>query len=187
MCGIVGIWSQKNLSNETIVKKMMTSIKHRGPDDEGIYSPNYNITFGHVRLSIIDLENGHQPMRSFDDNFSIVFNGEIYNYIELKQELLDKGVKFKTYSDTEVLLNMYQFYGKKMLNYINGMFAFAIFDKAKNSIFIARDHFGIKPLYYFQKDGLFVFASEVKALLKVPNKAEVDYKSLNEYLTFQFV
>lgn len=188
MCGIVGLWSESNLNNEEVVRKMMSSIKHRGPDDEGLYSPNHNITFGHVRLSIIDIYNGKQPMHSFDSKYTIIFNGEIYNYIELKQSLIQKGIKFRTGSDTEVILAMYQEYGEKMLKYLNGMFAFCIYNKEDESLFIARDHFGIKPLYYTQKNGLFVFASEIKALLTLKQiKAEIDEKSLHEYLTFQMV
>ena len=187
MCGITGIWS-KNAHNEELVRQMMDSIKHRGPDDEGLLSPAENLTFGHVRLSIIDLKQGQQPMQTSNKDYTIVFNGEIYNYIELQKVLSKAGISLKTNSDTEVLLYMYQIYGEKMLQQLNGMFAFAIYDKKKDIVFAARDHFGIKPFYYFEKDGIFAFSSEIKALFKVPEiKTQVDDKSLNEYLTFQFV
>jgi asparagine synthase (glutamine-hydrolysing) len=187
MCGIAGIWS-KNAHNQELVRQMMDSIKHRGPDGEGLLSPAENLTLGHVRLSIIDLKQGHQPMQTSNKDYTIVFNGEIYNYIELQKVLSKAGISLQTNSDTEVLLYMYQIYGEKMLQKLNGMFAFAIYDKKKDIVFAARDHFGIKPFYYFEKDGIFAFSSEIKALFKVPEiKTQVDEKSLNEYLTFQFV
>jgi asparagine synthase (glutamine-hydrolysing) len=187
MCGIAGIWS-KNSHNEELVRQMMDSIKHRGPDGEGLFSPEENLTFGHVRLAIIDIKQGHQPMQTSNEEYTIVFNGEIYNYIELRKALSQKGISLQTNSDTEVLLHMYQVYGEKMLQQLNGMFAFAIYSRKDNSVFIARDHFGIKPLYYFENDSIFAFASEIKALLKIPEiKSEIDEQSLNEYLTFQFV
>ena len=187
MCGIAGIWS-KNTHNEELVRQMIDSIKHRGPDSEGLLSPSENLTFGHVRLSIIDLKKGHQPMQTSNKDYTIVFNGEIYNYIELQKVLFKNRISLQTNSDTEVLLYMYKIYGEKMLQQINGMFAFAIYDKKKDIVFAARDHFGIKPFYYFKKDGRFAFSSEIKALFKIPEiKIQVDEQSLNEYLTFQFV
>lgn len=187
MCGIAGIWSN-NPNNQELVRQMMNAIKHRGPDGDGLLSPEERLTLGHVRLSVIDLKQGHQPMQTSNENYTIVFNGEIYNYIELRKGLCQKGISFKTNSDTEVILYMYQVYGEKMLQFINGMFAFAIYDKKDHSVFIARDHFGIKPFYYFENERIFAFASEIKALLTIPYiKAEVDEKSLNEYMTFQFV
>ena len=145
-----------------------------------------NIAFGHTRLAIIDIDNAVQPMTSTDNRYIIIFNGEIYNYLELRQHLVSKGIKFKTHSDTEVLLNMYIVYGKECVSKLNGMFAFAVYDKVKDSMFLARDHFGIKPLYYTYQNNDFIFASEVKAILEYPDiKAEVDQKSLNEYMTFQ--
>ena len=127
-------------------------------------------------------------MQTSNKDYTIVFNGEIYNYIELQKVLSKDGISLQTNSDTEVLLYMYQIYGEKMLQQLNGMFAFAIYDKKKDIVFAARDHFGIKPFYYFEKDGIFAFSSEIKALFKIPEiKTQVDEKSLNEYLTFQFV
>ncbi len=184
MCGIVGFYSSRN-DKESIIYEQLKTLYHRGPDDQRIYLDK-NIAFGHTRLAIIDINHAQQPMESFDDRYILIFNGEIYNYLELRQHLVSKGMKFKTHSDTEVLLNMYILYGKDCVSKLNGMFAFAIYDKEKDSIFLARDHFGIKPLYYTYKNNDFIFASEIKAILKYPEiKVEVDMKSMNEYLTFQ--
>lgn len=184
MCGIVGFLSERE-DKIGILKKQLETLYHRGPDDQRTYIDN-NIAFGHSRLAIIDINHAQQPMQSLDERYVLVFNGEIYNYLELRQHLVSKGVQFKTYSDTEVLLNMYIVYGKACVNKLNGMFAFAIYDKHKKSLFLARDHFGIKPLYYTYKGNDFIFASEIKAILKYPEiKKEVDQQSLNEYMTFQ--
>lgn len=186
MCGIVGFYSKRG-DKKHIIQEQLKSLKHRGPDDADIYVDK-NIAFGHSRLAIIDIENAKQPMRSGDDNYILIFNGEIYNYIELKEELKSKGVDFKTNSDTEVLLNLYIYYGSRCVSKLNGMFAFAIYNKSNDTLFLARDHFGIKPLYYTFENGEFVFASEIKAILKHPDiKAKVDNHSLNEYLTFQLM
>ncbi|MFC0875436.1 asparagine synthase (glutamine-hydrolyzing) [Saccharicrinis sp. FJH2] len=186
MCGIVGILNKSNMPvQESILRKMADKIAHRGPDDEGFYISN-NVGLGHKRLSIIDLNSGHQPMTSLDH--TIIFNGEIYNYIELRESLKYKGYRFETDSDTEVILKMFEEYGTDCLNYLNGMFAFVIYDKSRSTLFIARDHFGIKPLYYYNSKEYFLFGSEIKALLTHPAvKAEPNYNSLQEYLTFQFV
>lgn len=184
MCGIVGFISQRN-DKEHIIQKQLETLYHRGPDAQSKYIDN-NIAFGHTRLAIIDIDNAVQPMTSTDNRYIIIFNGEIYNYLELRQHLVSKGIKFKTHSDTEVLLNMYIVYGKECVSKLNGMFAFSVYDKVKDSMFLARDHFGIKPLYYTYQNNDFIFASEVKAILEYPDiKAEVDQKSLNEYMTFQ--
>lgn len=184
MCGIVGFISQRN-DKEHIIQKQLETLYHRGPDAQSKYIDN-NIAFGHTRLAIIDIDNAVQPMTSTDNRYIIIFNGEIYNYLELRQHLVSKGIKFKTHSDTEVLLNMYIVYGKECVSKLNGMFAFAVYDKVKDSMFLARDHFGIKPLYYTYQNNDFIFASEIKAILEYPDvKAEVDQKSLNEYMTFQ--
>lgn len=185
MCGIVGFYTQSEINTSGTIESMMKSIQHRGPDGYGTYFDN-KLTLGHRRLSIIDIENGAQPMKSSNENLVIVFNGEIYNYLELRQQLIAKGCAFNTFSDTEVLLNMYQEFGEDCLNYLNGMFAFVIYDKAEDILFVARDHFGIKPFYYFLDDEKFVFASEIKALLEYPGiDAIADEFSLNEYVTFQ--
>jgi asparagine synthase (glutamine-hydrolysing) len=189
MCGISGIIYKGESIPETAIstmESMLQSIAHRGPDDRGIYVDK-NCIFGHVRLSIIDIENGKQPFISNDGNFILIFNGEIYNYLELKQILIRKGYKFRTNSDTEVLINMYIEYKEKMLDYINGMFAFAIYDKTTRKTFLSRDHFGIKPLYFIETEGYFAFASEIKALFKIPGlKPSVDDEMIHEYITFQF-
>jgi len=186
MCGISGF--QSNIRHkEVVVRQMMHKIRHRGPDESGVYIDKQT-ALGHVRLSIIDIESGQQPISSKDGRYVMVFNGEIYNYLELRQLLFSKGIRLQTHSDSEVLLYMYILYGRECLNKLNGMFAFAVYDTQEESIFLARDHFGIKPLYYFCHNGHFVFASEIKALLAYPEiKAELDTHSLQEYLTFQFV
>ena len=165
MCGICGI---VGYLNEEELNIMNTSIEHRGPDASGTYVDTENfVSLAHRRLSIIDLsENGNQPMISKDNNVIIVFNGEIYNYIEIRNELLEKGYNFATGSDTEVIINAYKEWGTRCLNRFNGMFAFALYDKLQNILFCARDRFGEKPFYYFVKENSFVFASEIKAILK---------------------
>lgn len=189
MCGICGIvgGEARSPESERIVSTMMECLSHRGPDDEGMMKDN-SFIFGHKRLSIIDLDYGRQPMRSDSGDITLIFNGEIYNYVELRQELARKGIHFKTFSDTEVLLRLYEAEGEDCLNRLNGMFAFAIFDKRKNLFFAARDHFGIKPFYYYTfPDGSIIFASEIKALLKHPSvHAVAETEAVQEYLTFQF-
>ena len=190
MCGIVGFWdANSDYDKNQVVESMMNAIAHRGPDDQGTFINKSNdIYFGHQRLSVIDLKTGHQPMHSADGRFTIVYNGEIYNYIELRENLKSQGNQFITESDTEVILQLYSTHGKDMLNYLNGMFAFAIYDHEKNSLFLARDHLGVKPLYYYQDNDFFAFASEIKALLAHPKiKAAANMQRLNEYLTFQMV
>ena len=186
MCGFVGIVNKnKHNVNSSLLEKMAASIHHRGPDEDGIFRDG-NIGFFHKRLSIIDLSTGQQPMTF--NNCTIVFNGEIYNYIELREDLKKKGHSFYTSSDTEVILHLYTEYGETFVNLLNGMFAFIIYDKNQNKLFIARDHFGIKPLYWYQDDQIIVFGSEIKALLAHPSiTALPDTDNLYEYLTFQFV
>ena len=186
ICGIVGTEAGKSES-EYAVRQMMKVMTHRGPDGEGI-ALEKDFIFGHKRLAIIDLELGAQPMISEDGNIVVTYNGEIYNYLELRQSLVQKGLRFKTFSDTEVLIKMYEAYGIDCLKYLNGMFAFAIYDKKEKQLFAARDHFGIKPFYYtVLKDGSFLFASEIKAILQHPAvSATIDQRSLNQYFTFQF-
>ncbi len=186
MCGIVGIINKTGHRVEyDLLEKMASTIHYRGPDEDGVMIDG-NIGFFHKRLSIIDISTGQQPM-NFDD-FTIVFNGEIYNYIELREDLKKKGHNFITSSDTEVILHLYAEYGNNFVNLLNGMFAFIIYDKRQKQLFIARDHFGIKPLYWYQDDQVIVFGSEIKALLAHPDiKAIPDTDNLYEYLTFQFV
>jgi len=190
MCGIGGF----SLSvNENFYKneldEIISRIDHRGPDDKGFYeNQKYSIGLVHTRLSIQDPSSlGHQPMISEDKNIVLVFNGEIYNFIELRSELIKKGVKFKSNSDTEVLLNLYMLEGKEMLTKLNGIFAFAIWDQRSKSLFIARDHFGVKPIYYASLKDRFYFASELKAILPaLKENKNLDQHSLQEYMTFLF-
>ena len=158
MCGYVGFINNKNLLKDKkhIIYKMMNRIKHRGPDGEGTYIDD-NIAIGFKRLSIIGLNDGCQPIYNEDRNLVLVFNGEIYNYRELKQKLIEKGHKFYTHSDSEVLIHLYESYKEKMLNYLRGMFSFCIWDKKQEILFLARDFFGIKPLYYGKINNTFFF------------------------------
>lgn len=185
MCGITGYYSERYKDNPIVIDKMMASIKHRGPDGEGSFRYGSTV-LGHVRLSIIDIDNGAQPMHSSDGRYTIIYNGEIYNYLEIRQSLVARGYKLRTYSDTEVLLTAYIEFGKEVLNMLNGMFAFVIHDRNEDSLFCARDHFGIKPFYYWSKDNEFAFASEIKALKHFPSvKFEANQVGIFDYLTFQ--
>ena len=190
MCGIAGVFNYQDRSpiNEGILKEMASVIAHRGPDGEGFYlNEEKYLGLCHRRLSIIDLAGGHQPMCDVDETVWIVFNGEIYNYKELKQELLGLGYKFKTNSDTEVIINFYKEYGEEGLERLNGMFAFALYDLKKKEILLARDHFGVKPLYYIMVNGSLVFGSEIKSILKHPKyQNELDLNALGNFLTFRY-
>ena len=171
MCGINGIISKSSgIDIASILKKMNDKIIHRGPDDDGVFIYNnkdYNVGFGMRRLSIIDIENGSQPLFSKDKNICLVFNGEIYNYKSLKKSLVQEfNIDFTTSSDTEVVLKLYEIYGTDSFNMLDGMFAFSIIDKKKNKIYIARDFFGEKPLYYYKENNSIVWSSELKSLLK---------------------
>ena len=186
MCGFVGFYS-KDVRDENVIKEMNNQIIHRGPDSDGYYFDN-GINFGFRRLSIIDLHEGSQPILNENNDIAIIFNGEIYNYQEIKDDLLEKGYKFKTNNDTEVILHGYEEYGEEgILEKLRGMFAFTIWDSKKERLFGARDHFGIKPYYYSLIDGDFVFGSEIKSFLKYPKfKKEVNEKALKHYLVFQY-
>ncbi|MBR6073075.1 MAG: asparagine synthase (glutamine-hydrolyzing) [Bacilli bacterium] len=182
MCGIAGS-IDKHDNKKDIIKDMCDRIAHRGPDGKGYYVDDY-IALGHRRLSIIDLKGGAQPMYSNDDRYVIVFNGEIYNYKDLKKEL---KYKFNTTCDTEVLIAAYIKWGKDMLTHLRGMFAFAIYDKKEKELFCARDHFGIKPFYYYNDNNCFIFASEIKAFLDHPDFIkEFNEDILPNYLRFSF-
>jgi asparagine synthase (glutamine-hydrolysing) len=172
MCGILG---HIPFCKKALFEKSLETLKHRGPDGSGIWNDEHKrITLGHRRLSIIDLsENGRQPME-WGERYVITFNGEIYNYIELRKELEDKGIQFRTQTDTEVLLALYTLEGSKCLEKLNGMWAFAIYDKQENSLFLSRDRMGEKPLFYMQKGEVFAFASEMKALYKFIGNIEPD-------------
>jgi asparagine synthase (glutamine-hydrolysing) len=166
---------------------MTRSLAHRGPDDEGIYLDGA-IGLGHRRLSIIDLGGGQQPMSNMDGSLWIVFNGEIYNFHELRDRMLQNGRQFRTVSDTETILHLYDEFGTDCLKYLRGMFAFAIWDARKKQLFVARDRLGQKPLYYVQRDSELLFASEIKALLAAePGLAELNVAALDEYLTLRLI
>ena len=185
MCGICGIIRKGD--NKDIIKKMNDRIMHRGPDGEGYYIDG-DVAFGHRRLSIIDLSTGDQPIYNEDNSVVTVYNGEIYNYVELRSELESLGHEFKTKSDTEVLVHGYEEWHTDLPKHLRGMFAFAIYDKNRNEIFLARDNFGIKPLYYAKMNDSFMFASEIKSFLDVPDfKKEFNEEILETYLEFSFV
>ncbi len=186
MCGFIGFTN--TISNaDSVLGTMLDKIKHRGPDAEGKYVDD-NIALGHRRLSIIDVSDaGNQPLYSEDGKLILVFNGEIYNYKTIKAELIKKGYKFKTQTDSEVLIYGYREYGEKLLEKLRGMFAFIIWDKENKSIFGARDFFGIKPLYYAQMGKTFMFGSEIKSFLCHPDfKKELNTDALENYLSFQY-
>lgn len=189
MCGICGIVGADYANPETRVtlENMVHVMKHRGPDDEGFYLDEF-VALGHARLSIIDVECGGQPMPNEDKSVWIVLNGEIYNYIELRDELTAKGHVFNTRSDTEVVLHSYEEYGEACVKNFNGMFAFAIWDKRNRRLFLARDRVGIKPLYYTQQRGQFLFASEIKGLLENQIcRRQADMASVAEYMVRSYV
>ncbi len=187
MCGIAGI-TNKNLDNKGDIIQLMTdAIIHRGPDDSGFFVDDDG-AIGMRRLSIIDISGGKQPISSFDDRYFIIFNGEIYNYKELREQLLADGEEFKTESDTEVILRLFEREGESCVIKLRGMFAFAIYDTEEKKIFLARDYFGIKPLYYYKKDNrVEAFSSEIKSFLSYPNfKAEVNDEAVFNYLSYQY-
>ncbi len=185
MCGFTGFTNPQNDSAQ-ILKKMTDRIIHRGPDGEGHYTDN-DIALGHRRLSIIDIDLGAQPVFNEDRSMILVFNGEIYNYMELRKELISEGHVFKTNSDTEVLVHGYEEYGEDLLTKLRGMFAFVIWDRNKKELFGARDYFGIKPFYYALMNSTFMFGSEIKCFLEHPDfKKELNTEALENYLTFQY-
>jgi asparagine synthase (glutamine-hydrolysing) len=187
MCGIAGIIKSAGVVYRQEIQAVTDALQHRGPDGEGIFVHD-NIGIGHRRLAIIDIEGGKQPLHSIDTTLAITFNGEIYNYLELKKELTLKGYCFTTHSDTEVVLYSYQEWGTACVSKLRGMFAFGIVNLITREVFLARDHFGIKPLVYAMQNGVFCFASELQALKKVK---EIDWSinlhSLDQYLQFQYI
>lgn len=186
MCGINGIISPKK-NKEQLIHLMNDKIIHRGPDAEGTYVDN-NVALGQRRLSIIDLTTtGNQPIYNEDKSILVVFNGEIYNYQELKDQLLQQKHQFQTNTDTEVLVHGYEEWGEDLLSKLRGMFAFCLYDTKKQKLLLARDHFGIKPLYYYQQKQLFLFSSEIKSFLVHPDfHKELNKEMLGAYLTFSF-
>ena len=185
MCGFVGFIDKKK-NKKKIIKDMEDIIVHRGPDSDGYYVDE-DCALGFRRLSIIDLSGGTQPIYNEDNSLAIIFNGEIYNYKEIKEELVKKGHKFRTESDTEVLIHGYEEYKEGVLDKLRGMFAFVIYDTRDKSLFGARDFYGIKPLYYYKDDNEFMFGSEIKSFLGHPGfKKELNRDMLKQYLTFQY-
>ena len=186
MCGIAGIFDHSGSSrdSEMMLGRMLSRIQHRGPDESGIYI-NKEISIGSVRLSIIDIQTGQQPLSSADGKYWIVFNGEIFNFIELKIDLKKQGYEFHTESDTEVLLNAFIAYGPGCLNRLNGQFVFAIWNNENKELFIARDRVGIRPLFYTRVNKAFIFGSEIKVLFENPGvKTEIDPVSMSQVFTF---
>lgn len=189
MCGFVGMLHDRphekieDMGRE--IRKWTSMLSHRGPDDEGYFVDDY-VNFGFKRLSILDIEGGHQPLSYENERYWIVFNGELYNHIELRQELTDNGKEFSTESDTEVIVALYSESKERMLQKLRGMFGFVIWDKDEQLLFGARDHFGIKPFYYLEKDDATYFASEKKAIM-LAGHDELDMNSLQHYLSFQYV
>ncbi|MBK9192774.1 MAG: hypothetical protein IPM77_15470 [Crocinitomicaceae bacterium] len=187
MCGVSGIINKdKSPVQPDLIRSMNDLIIHRGPDGEGFYF-GQNFAFGHRRLAIIDLsENGHQPM-FYGNDLIITFNGEIYNYIELREELKLLGQEFMTESDTEVILAAYNQWGNSCVSRFNGMWAFAIYDRKNETIFCSRDRFGVKPFYYFQNDKTFVFGSEIKQILPFLSEISANNQMVLDYLIAGFM
>ncbi len=189
MCGICGYFcfDPGERAEEALVRRMCGTLRHRGPDDEGAYTQR-EVGLGIARLSIIDLEGGRQPIGNEDGSLWVVLNGEVYNYVELREELKARGHLFKTLSDTEVLLHLYEEKGEEMLHPLIGMFAFALWDGRKHTLFLARDRMGQKPLYWARTTGYFIFGSEPKALLRHPAiSPELSLGALQKYLFYEFV
>jgi asparagine synthase (glutamine-hydrolysing) len=189
MCGIVGFIDNQisEAASRAQLHQMNETIIHRGPDDEGYFTAA-NVGLAMRRLSIIDLAGGHQPVYNENGNSVLVFNGEIYNYKELTQELVVRGHKFRTVCDTETIIHLYEDEGLDCVQYLRGMYAFAIWDKERQRLLVARDRLGIKPMYFLRANGRLVFASEIKAILKHPSvRAEVNLEALNDFLSLRYV
>lgn len=190
MCGITGFIDSYKRTSKTILDEMTATLNHRGPDDSGtaLYLDDYALVgFGHTRLSIIDLSPaGHQPMEY--QNLSIIFNGEIYNYLEIKEELIDRGHRFQSTSDTEMILHAFKEWGTDCVERFIGMFAFVIYDRELRKVYVFRDRAGVKPFYYYQKEGLFMFGSELKAIMKHPSfEKRIDCSALKSYFNFGYI
>ncbi len=186
MCGITGYIDFKKQLKEDALKKMTDSLEHRGPDDFGIHK-NGNVGLGQSRLSIIDLTaTGHQPMHSSDESVSMVFNGEIYNHLEIRDSLLKLGYTYKGTSDTESILYGYLEWGEEIFNKLNGIFTIAIHDNRSNKLIVTRDRFGVNPLYFYNNEDHFLFGSEIKALLSVGIPKRINYQGLHEFLYYGY-
>jgi len=188
MCGICGMFSGQGLAPgaQAATKRMCAVMIHRGPDDEG-YHFDSKIALGMRRLSIIDLETGHQPIANEDRTVWVILNGEIYNFQDLREDLIGKGHAFRTKSDTEVIAHLYEETGEDFVHHLNGMFAIALWDDTRETLFIARDRLGIKPLHYFHASGTLAFSSEIKSLLQTDYKKEHDRDSLSRFFTFEYI
>ncbi len=188
MCGITGVFDKKNkyIFNQVLLREMTETLVHRGPDDSGYYiNEKGGVGFGFRRLSIIDIEGGQQPIFNEDKTKVMICNGEIYNYKELKLDLEKRGHRFQSNCDIEVIVHLYEEYGTKFLNMLNGQYAFAIYDISKNSMFLAKDHVGIAPLFFFYENEVLVFGSEIKAILKHPAvKKKVNLRGLDQIFSF---
>ncbi len=188
MCGICGIYNHNGQAvNKELLEKMNHTLVHRGPDGEGYFIES-NVGLGHRRLSIIDLEGGRQPMGNEDGSIQVVFNGEIYNFLEIKKDLEAKGYHFRTRSDTETIIYGYEEWGEDFVQRFRGMFAIALWDSRKRKLLLIRDRIGKKPLYYYLGKNCIVFASEIKALLidkSIPK--QIDLTALDSYLSFGYV
>src|SRR5688572_8737163 len=188
MCGIAGYHGRLDgdLPPRAVLRRMVAAIRHRGPDEHG-YHIDEGVGLGHARLSIIDLSSGQQPMANEDGTVWVTFNGEIFNYVELQNELRARGHALRTTSDTEVIVHLYEERGPACVEAFNGDFAFALWDRRRDRLLLARDRMGVRPVYYTVQDGALVFASEVKALLRFPGvTAELDPVALDQCFTFWF-
>ena len=187
MCGLAGIFDSRGEReiDATVLSRMNASLRHRGPDGDGLYVGS-GIGLAHRRLSIIDLERGQQPMFNEDKSVAVVYNGEIYNFPELKKELESKGYRFKTHCDTEVVIHGWSAWGVDCVKRFRGMFAIALWDSEQHCLFLARDRLGKKPLYYAQlSDGMFIFGSELKALLEYPGlPRQLDPCAVEDYFAY---
>lgn len=190
MCGIIGQINFSNQIDEKVFSSMRDSIAHRGPDGFGSwFSEDRKIAFGHRRLSFLDLtESGKQPMCNEDETIWLTFNGEIYNYVELKKELELAGHRFNSTTDSEVIIHGFEQWGKDVVSRMKGMFAFGLWNEKEKKLFLARDRFGIKPLYYYKGNSSFIFASEIKGIVANPEvEREIDFSSMADYLTYRYV
>src|SRR5882724_8212041 len=189
MCGIAGIleFGHDDRADSAALRNMCQIMAHRGPDDDGFYTDG-PAGIGMRRLSIVDLATGHQPISNEDGSLWIVFNGEIYNHLSLREQLIARGHSYRTHSDTETIIHLFEEYGRDCVQHLRGMFAFAIWDRRKRCVFIARDRLGIKPLYYLFDGSTLLFGSEIKAIFAYPGvKPEFNRGSLAEYLAFGYI
>src|SRR5437763_2278013 len=189
MCGIAGIleFGRDARANATALREMCGIISHRGPDDDGFYTDG-RVGIGMRRLSIVDLATGHQPISNEDGSLTIVFNGEIYNHASLREQLMARGHSYRTHSDTETIVHLYEEFGRDCVQHLRGMFAFAIWDRENGKLFVARDRLGIKPLYYRLTDDSFLFGSEIKVILAHGGfRPDFHLSAPPEYLAFGYL